>query len=89
VKKTVRVVTEREIVVEIKDELLTKEYLKELSDFYGSSYDTDKLFKMVAECCSEGYSSIEGVGEATSIYSEQDTEVKYYVDYEDTESEII
>lgn len=90
-KKTVRVTIEKEIEIEIKEELLTEEYLQEVSKFFGNEYDVNKLFELAAIHCADGYwcFDIEGIGEASQTGTEADTEVKYRMMYEDENCEII
>jgi len=70
-KKTVRVITEKEFDIDIPDHLLTAEYIKEFEQYIGEMDDSDKqrgLFKYAAFHAAKGYDHAEGLGYIGSEY---------------------
>jgi hypothetical protein len=95
VKKLVKVVYEKEIEIEINDELLTEEAIQEFSRHMFSVTEADALFGYAAFCIFDKHEFIEGLGKARDINygsselsgvpkpTENDV-VKYLIVYEDS-----
>lgn len=74
-KKTVRVVIEKEIEIDIPEILLTPQHIKDFNSYIGLDNDVedieacqDELFRFVACMAAQGYDDAEGMGELGSEY---------------------
>ena len=77
-KKTVIVTIEKEIEVDIPDELLTEEYLKEFSSYMFHATSADDLFEHAGQYVARfDRSFVEGLGEVgyTELHEHIETEV--------------
>lgn len=89
-KKRIVVTVTKEIDIEINDKHLTEEALAEFSSFMFPVGTPDGLFKYAARCCFDDTCTfIVGIGPAESKYSSVPAEVVFYIDNEETDSEIL
>lgn len=96
-KKTVRVIIEKEIEINIPDELLTDEFIAEFESGMFELDDEDKrdsLFKYVACMAAQGYGHVEGMGPIGSEFSKKHLEdpddfIVTELTMDDVETEIV
>lgn len=88
-KKKLQVHTTKELLVDIPDEFLTKEALEDFSKGMWLVESPEKLFEYVAACCADGYEFIDGVGTCRSVFNGRDADIRYRVDEDITEVEIL
>lgn len=77
-KKTILVTITKEIEVDLPDEMLTEDYLKEFSSFMFYTESQDDLFRYAAQYVARfNNSNVEGVGRVgcTELSEDVDTEI--------------
>jgi len=78
-KKTVIVTITKSIDIEISDELLTEDYMKEFSSYMFPVFTQSQMFDHAARCAARGVDHyVEGLGY-----------VSYTENYEDVETEVL
>jgi hypothetical protein len=100
-KKTVRVVIEKEIEIDIPEILLTPQHIKDFNSYIGLNNDVEdvedcrnELFEFVARMAAQGYDEAEGMGQLGSKYmKEYARQPEYYIivdtTCDDIETEIV
>lgn len=95
-KKSVRVIIEKEYIVDIPDILLTEEHIKSFEEhmFPLEGDKVEGLFKHAARCAAYDWGDAEGLGEVGECYKKQwAKQPEYFIganeQYNESEEEII
>ena len=87
-KKTVRVTIEKEIEIDVYDDIASEEFLNSFSKVMWPVDSVDEIFEYIATRIAEyGNNFVEGVGRASR--SDESAEIEYKVVYEDVCCDIL